>query len=260
MDQNVIFAFSLTLIAGLCTGVGSLLSVVYKKFNPKVLCFALAFSAGVMIYVSFVEILGKARHALESIYDPKTAALYAVVGFFSGILFISFLDKFLPENHIHTEDENSPSNQKLMRMGLLAALALGLHNFPEGLATFMGALADPAYGVGITVAIAIHNIPEGVAVAIPIYYATKSRKKAFTYSFLSGLAEPIGALVGYFIFKNLMSDHFFGLIFSSVAGIMVYISFSELIPTANEYGNQRLTLWGIMGGMLIMAVSLILFL
>ena len=143
-------------------------------------------------------------------------------------------------------------------MGLFAALALGLHNFPEGLATFMGAIADPAYGVGITVAIAIHNIPEGIAVAVPIFYATKSRKKAFTYSFLSGLAEPAGALVGYFILKNLMDDYFFGLIFSSVAGIMVYISLSELIPTANEYGNQRLTLWGIIGGMLLMASSLIL--
>lgn len=122
----------------------------------------------------------------------------------------------------------------------------------------MGAIADPAYGVGITVAIAIHNIPEGIAVAVPIFYATKSRKKAFTYSFLSGLAEPAGALVGYFILKNLMDDYFFGLIFSSVAGIMVYISLSELIPTANEYGNQRLTLWGIIGGMLLMASSLIL--
>lgn len=260
MDQNVLFAFSLTLIAGLCTGIGSLLSVVYKRFNPKFLCLALAFSAGVMIYVSFVEILGKARLSLESIYDVKTASIYAVVGFFAGIAFIAFLDRFLPDNHIHSEEETSPNNQKLMRMGLFAALALGLHNFPEGLATFMGAMADPAYGIGITVAIAIHNIPEGIAVAIPIYFATKSRKKAFFYSFLSGLAEPIGALVGYFIFKNLMDDHFFGLIFSSVAGIMVYISFSELIPTANEYGNQRLTLWGIIGGMAIMAISLLLFL
>ncbi|WP_068596186.1 zinc transporter ZupT [Vaginella massiliensis] len=260
MESNVLLAFSLTLIAGLCTGIGSLLSVVYKRFNPKFLCAALAFSAGVMIYVSFVEILATARLSLENIYDQKTASIYTVTGFFVGIFFIAFLDRFLPENQIHTEDENAPSNQKLMRMGLLAALALGLHNFPEGLATFMGAMADPAYGVGITIAIAIHNIPEGIAVAVPIYFATKSRKKAFIYSFLSGLAEPIGALVGYFIFKNLMDEHFFGLIFSSVAGIMVYISFSELIPTANEYGSQRLTLWGIIAGMVLMAISLLLFL
>ncbi|MDK7675646.1 zinc transporter ZupT [Weeksella virosa] len=258
MEENVLFALALTLIAGLCTGIGSLLSVVYQRFNPKFLCLALAFSAGVMIYVSFVEILGKARSSLMSLYDVKTASIYTTLGFFAGIAFIAALDRFLPESRLPQNNGKENENDKLMRMGLFAALALGLHNFPEGLATFMGAIADPAYGVGITVAIAIHNIPEGIAVAVPIFYATKSRKKAFTYSFLSGLAEPAGALVGYFILKNLMDDYFFGLIFSSVAGIMVYISLSELIPTANEYGNQRLTLWGIIGGMLLMASSLIL--
>jgi ZIP family zinc transporter len=146
-----------------------------------------------------------------------------------------------------------------MRMGLFSALAIGIHNFPEGLATFMAAVKDPALGISITIAIAIHNIPEGIAVSVPVYYSTKSRKKAFIYSFLSGLSEPVGAIIGFFLLKTIISDAAFGMVFAAVAGIMVYISLDELLPTAEEYAEHHVAITGLIAGMLIMAISLALF-
>jgi len=146
-----------------------------------------------------------------------------------------------------------------MRMGLFSALAIAIHNFPEGIATFMAAIKDPTLGVSIALAIAIHNIPEGIAVSVPIYYATKSRKKALLYSILSGFSEPVGALIGFFLLRNFMNDAVFGIVFSAVAGIMVYISFDELLPTAEEYGQHHIAISGLIAGMMVMAISLVLF-
>jgi zinc transporter, ZIP family len=260
---NVLFAFALTLFAGLSTGIGSAMALLSRKFNPKVLAGSLGFSAGVMIYVSLVEIFVKAKDSLISVYGIKTGNVLTVVAFFSGIALIALIDKLVPsgENPHEIRDVNDkrPSEKGLMRMGLFSALAIGIHNFPEGLATFMGALNDPTLGVSIAVAIAIHNIPEGIAVSMPIYYASKSKKKAFTYSFLSGLAEPIGALIGYFLLRKVFNDSMFGLVFASVAGIMVFISLDELLPTAEKYGEHHVAIYGLIAGMGLMAVSLLLF-
>lgn len=147
-----------------------------------------------------------------------------------------------------------------MRMGVFTALAIGIHNFPEGLATFVSALQEPSVALPIVVAIAIHNIPEGIAVSVPIYQATGSKCKAFNYSFLSGLAEPLGALIGWLILLPIMNDIVYGVIFAGVAGIMVFISFDELLPAAQEYGEHHLSLYGLISGMGVMAVSLLLFL
>ena len=264
---TILFAFSLTLFAGLATGIGSLLSLLTKKTNAKFLSVALGFSAGVMIYVSFVEILVKAKDALISALGEKTGTWATVGGFFFGILIIALIDKFIPStqnpHEIHTVEEmdgQSESHKKnLMRMGLFTALAIAIHNFPEGLATFTAALNDPELGIPIAVAIAIHNIPEGIAVAVPIFYATGSRKKAFRLSFLSGLSEPVGALFGYILLYRFFNDAMFGFIFASVAGIMVYISLDELLPSAREYGEHHLSMYGLIAGMAVMAVSLLLF-
>lgn len=268
MQSSVfLFALSLTLFAGLATGIGSLMALMSRKFNPKFLAGALGFSAGVMIYVSFVEIFLKARSSLEAIYGTKQGYYYTTIAFFVGIALIAVIDKLIPayENpheisNVHDLGENTDKNDsKLMRMGLFSALAIAIHNFPEGLATFMSALKDPTLGISIAVAIAIHNIPEGIAVSAPIYYATKSRKKAFWLSFLSGLAEPVGALIGYFILHNVFSDLAFGLTFAGVAGIMIYISLDELLPTAEEYGEHHIAIGGLILGMVVMAISLLLF-
>lgn len=264
--ENILFALGLTVFAGLSTGIGSMMAFFSKKFNPKFLAGALGFSAGVMIYVSFIEIFVKAKDSLTSLYGMRTGYFYTTAAFFGGIALIALIDKLVPsfENpHEHRDmdavNEDEINAMKLKRMGIFSALAIGIHNFPEGLATFVGALQDPALGISIALAIAIHNIPEGIAVSVPIYYATKSRKKAFTLSFLSGLAEPIGALLGYFLLMRFFNEAVFGYTFAGVAGIMVYISLDELLPTAEEYGEHHIAIYGLVSGMVIMAGSLLLF-
>lgn len=264
--SNIIFAFLLTLFAGLSTGIGSALTLLTKKTSPRFLSISLGFSAGVMIYVSFTDILVKANESLTAALGSIIGAWAAAGAFFFGILFIAVIDKVIPEtenpHEIHTVEEMDGKSEehksKLMRMGLFTALALAIHNFPEGLATFMAALSDPVTGISIAIAIAIHNIPEGIAVAVPVFYATGSRKKAFTLSFLSGLAEPLGAMAGFLILYRFLNDTVFGLVFAIVAGIMVYISLDELLPAAKEYGEHHLAIYGLIAGMVVMALSILL--
>lgn len=265
ISNNVLIAFLFTLFAGLSTGIGSLLAFLSKDFKPKFLAGALGFSAGVMIYVSLIEIFYKAKVSLVHALGEKQGYSLTVFAFFLGIAVIAIIDKLIPSIENPHELKNLKDglseievSQRLKRMGLFSALAIGIHNFPEGLATFMAALEDPTLGVSIAIAVAIHNIPEGVAVSVPLYYATKSRKKAFWYSFSSGLAEPVGAVIGFFILQAFISDAIFGVVFAAVAGIMVYISLDELLPTAEEYGEHHVAIGGLIAGMFVMAISLLL--
>ncbi|MGL5439346.1 MAG: zinc transporter ZupT [Filifactoraceae bacterium] len=264
--ENLLFAFGLTAIAGLSTGIGSLIAFFAKKTNTRFLSISLGFSAGVMIYVSMVEILGKAKIALVEPLGEKNGALVVMLAFFGGMLLIGLIDKMIPsENNPHEVkkvEEGSMSGvnkNSLMRTGVFTALAIGIHNFPEGLATFVSALQEPTLAIPIVVAIAIHNIPEGIAVSVPIYYATGDKKKAFLYSFASGLSEPIGALLGYLILLPIMNEVVYGILFAGVAGIMVFISLDELLPSAREYGEHHLSIYGLVAGMAVMAISLWLF-
>ncbi len=269
MEENVLVAFGLTLFAGLATGIGSAIAFFAKKTNTKFLSLSLGFSAGVMIYVSMIEIFFKAQTSLIAVYGKKTGSWYTVAAFFGGILLIGIIDKLVPNIENPHEirgvedfegEEPTRRERKLLRMGTFTALAIAIHNFPEGLATFAAALSDPAIGVSIAVAIAIHNIPEGISVSVPIYYATGSRRKAFVYSFLSGVSEPVGAVIGYFIFFHWFNDAVFGILFALVAGIMVFISLDELLPSAQKYGEHHLSIYGLVCGMAVMALSLLMFL
>lgn len=259
--MDILFAFLLTLIAGLCTGIGSCIAFFTKHTNRKFLSVSLGFSAGVMIYVSMIEIFYKAQDSLIAEMGTRLGSWMTVIAFFGGMLLIAVIDKLVPseENPHEPKSFTEQKNQKLMRMGVFTALAIAIHNFPEGLATFVSALQDPSIAIPIVVAIAIHNIPEGIAVSVPIYQATGSKKRAFCYSFLSGLAEPVGAIVGWLILMPIMSDLVFGLIFAGVAGIMVFISFDELLPASREYGQHHLSIYGLITGMGVMAISLLLF-
>ncbi len=264
--QPVGVALLLTIFAGLSTGIGSAIAFFSKRTNESFLSVALGFSAGVMLYVSFVEIFQKSRAALSCDFSAKGAYWLTVAGFFGGMLLVAMIDKLVPDfenphetRHVEDINPEQKKKQKLLRMGFLSALAIAIHNFPEGLATFTAALADPTLGITIAVAIAIHNIPEGIAVSVPLYYATGSKKKAFFWSFMSGLAEPVGAIIGYLLLMRFMNNLMFGLIFSSVAGIMVFISLDQLLPTAEEYGKHHLAIYGLVGGMALMAISLLLF-
>lgn len=265
--NNILFAFGLTVFAGLSTGIGSALAFFTKKTNTKFLSVSLGFSAGVMIYVSMIEIFFKAKNSLTAELGVKVGSWLTVGAFFGGMLLIALIDKFIPSgenpHEIHRiediHEQGTQANAKLLRMGVFTALAVGIHNFPEGLATFISALQQPSIAIPIAFAIAIHNIPEGIAVSVPVYYATGNRKKAFFYSFLSGISEPIGALIGYLILMPFINDILFGIIFAGVAGIMVFISLDELLPSAQEYGEHHLSIYGLVSGMAVMAVSLLLF-
>ncbi len=268
MAENVLFAFSLTLVAGLATGIGSVLAFFTSETNTKFLSLALGFSAGVMIYVSMIEIFVKAKDALISAMGIELGNWVTVGGFFGGMLVIALIDKFIPkQSNPHelkkVEDMNRPGqyvkDPALLKMGTFTALAIGIHNFPEGIATFTSALQDPGLGIAIAAAIAIHNIPEGIAVSVPVYFATGNKKKAFLLSFLSGLSEPIGALVAYLILMPFLNDIMFGVIFAAVAGIMVFISLDELLPAAKKYDEAHTSIYGLIGGMAVMALSLLLF-
>lgn len=266
--QNVLLAFGLTLFAGLSTGIGSAIAFFTKNTNTRFLSLSLGFSAGVMIYISFMEIMPKSVEVMIDDMATRSAHMLSIAGFFGGMLLIAIIDKLVPsfENPHEirkvedlTDNPEEQKKRKLYRMGILSAFAIAIHNFPEGLATFIVALQDIKLGLPIAVAIAIHNIPEGIAISVPIFYATGNRKKAFKYSFLSGVAEPVGAAFGFLILMPFLNDLVFGIIFASVAGIMVFISIDELLPAAREYDEPHLSLYGLIGGMAMMALSLIMF-
>lgn len=267
--NDVLFALGLTLVAGLSTGVGSALAFFTRKTNTRFLAFSLGLSAGVMIYVSLVEIFFQAREALQSGLGEVKGAWVTVIAFFAGMFAVMLIDKFVPSqenpHEMHSVEEMTAGAGKkagesaLMRVGMLTAMAIAVHNFPEGIATFVAGLKDPKLGLPIAAAIAIHNIPEGIAVSVPIYYATGDRKKAFWYSFLSGLAEPVGAFIAYLLLMPFITDTVFGIIFAAVAGIMIFISVDQLLPAARKYGEHHISIYGLIVGMMIMAVSLLLF-
>jgi ZIP family zinc transporter len=220
-----------------------------------------------MIYISFVELFSESKDLLIAELGETSGYLTVILAFFGGILLIGIIDKLVPAvKNPHeirrVEDMNQAAaeknSNKLFRTGILTAVIIAIHNFPEGIATFATALNDLRLGIPIAIAIAIHNIPEGIAVSIPIFYATGNRKKAFIYSFLSGLAEPVGAIVGYLILLPFLSNTVYGIIYALVAGIMVFISLDELLPAAREYGEHHLSIYGLILGMALMAISLLL--
>ncbi|MDL2230417.1 zinc transporter ZupT [Alistipes sp. OttesenSCG-928-L06] len=265
MIDNVLIAFLLTLFAGLATGIGSAIAFFASSTNKKFLSFSLGLSAGVMVYVSFVELFNGALGSLGALYGERAGQFMAVAAFFLGICLAALIDKLVPAREnphelrsVEDMQKKPAAKSKLMRTGMITALAITVHNFPEGMATFAATLENPELGIAIAVAIAIHNIPEGIAVSVPIYYATGSRKKAFLWSFLSGMSEPVGALIGWLILMPFMSAMLMNIVLAAVAGIMVFISFDELLPAAREYGEHHVSIYGLIAGMAIMAVSLIL--
>ncbi len=263
MDQHtVLIAFAMTLIAGLSTGIGSLIALVAKRTNKKFLCFSLGLSAGVMIYVSFMEMMPTAREELVTVFGERVGILYMLLAFLGGIALITLIDFLVPESgnphEIHGVEEMNKKDP-LHRVGIVVALSIAIHNFPEGIATFTSALSGMDIAIPITVAIAIHNIPEGIAVSVPIYHATGNKKKAFTYSFLSGLAEPVGALIAYLFLMPYWNPTINGIVLAAVSGIMVFISLDELLPSSEKYGEHHISITGLVTGMMIMGFSLFLF-
>ena len=261
-QQTILFAFLLTLIAGLSTGIGSLIAFMAKRTNTNFLSLALGLSAGVMIYVSFMEMIPQSVEALSANFGEKKGMLYLILGFFGGIALIALIDFLVPESrnpHEMHRVEEMKDHSRLKQTGIIAAITIAIHNFPEGIATVMSAQTTKEEAIPITAAIAIHNIPEGIAVAVPIYHATGSRMKAFWLSFASGLAEPVGALIAYLFLLPFWNPVLNAIILAAVSGVMIYISLDELLPSAEKYGKHHLSIIGLVAGMVIMALSLYMF-
>ena len=254
MISSILRAFALTLAAGLSTGIGSSIAFLSKKENRLFLSVSLGFSAGVMIYVSMIEMFPKAQTDLSNVYGQRMGSALTVLSFFAGMALIAIPDRILPLN----ETPSGTQSSSLMRTGIYTALAISIHNFPEGIATFISALREPGVAIPVAAAIAIHNIPEGIAVSVPIYQATGSRARAFFYSFLSGMAEPAGAFLGWILLQPLLTGPALGLLSAAVAGIMVFLSFDELLPSAGAHGSRNSSSCGMTAGMAVMAVSLLL--
>lgn len=260
--KTILIAFLLTLVAGLSTGIGSLISLIAKRTNTNFLSFSLGLSAGVMVYVSFMEMLPQSLLMFTEQYGAKTGSLYMLLGLFGGIVFIALIDFMVPKSsnphEVHAVEEMRLKSE-LRYTGIITAITIAIHNFPEGIATFMSALNSLEIAIPITVAIAIHNIPEGIAVAVPIYHSTGSKKKAFWLSFSSGLAEPVGALIAFFFLLPFWSLTLNAFVLSAIAGVMIFISLDELLPTAEKFGKHHHSITGLVVGMLVMALSLYLF-
>ncbi|NBC47613.1 MAG: zinc transporter ZupT [Gammaproteobacteria bacterium] len=256
-------ALLLTLLAGLATAIGSAIAFFAPRANLRFLAVALGFSAGVMIYVSFVELLPSGAEALDEVLGAAQTA--AVAALFTGILLAAAIDRLVPlgynphEMRAPAAGNGGPQEaDHLLRVGTLTALTITLHNLPEGLATLLTSLQDVRLGLPVALAVGIHNIPEGIAVSVPIYYATGSRGQAFIWSALSGLSEPLGALLGLLIFSSFWSQALLGLSLAAVAGIMIFISFDVLLPSAETYGEHHLTVYALVAGMAVMALSLLM--
>lgn len=293
VEGNFIMAFLLTLFAGMATGIGGAIILFVKRFSPKFLCATLGFSAGVMILISLVELFQEAREALSLEFGENLGLFYTLLSFFGGMAIIALIDNLVPKEsnphevnsmtiQVHDEavgvqkavisfadeeplpDKSSHVKEgkkggKLLRLGILSALVIAVHNFPEGLATFISAMDNVELGASIAFAIALHNIPEGIAVAIPIYYATQRKGRAVGYATLSGIAEPLGGVLGYLVLRSVLTPSLLACVLALVAGIMVYISLDELLPTAESYGQHHIAIIGVISGMVFMSFGLLLF-
>lgn len=274
----MLVAFLLTLLAGGATSIGAALGVLGRGTSPKLLAGGLGLSAGVMLYVSFVELMPQGAQVLSGgdVVTPSGGA-YAALSFFIGIALIAVLDRLVPESvsphefsgrmagthgqaEMRAPDEQAADRAlraRLLRTGTVTAAALALHNVPEGFATFVAALQAPEVAIPVVAAIALHNIPEGLAVAVPVRRATGSRAKAFWLASMTGMAEPVGAVIGYLLLAPLLSGEAMGAILAGVAGVMVFVSLDELLPAAEETGEHHTVIYSLIAGIAVMALTLI---
>lgn len=260
MNPETIYAIILTSAAGLATGIGGLAVFFTRRFNGNFLSVSMGFSAGVMILIALSELLPESWNELRNIYGERGGTGLGLLAFFAGIAATMLIDRLIPENE-NPHELNFPvadgkQDKGLAKIGIISALAIAVHNFPEGMATFSATATNPDFGITMAVAIALHNIPEGIAIAVPLAFSGKSRSSSFILAMLSGLAEPIGGLAGYLLLSELLGTAANGMILGFISGIMVYISIDELLPAAEKYGKHHMVLSGVLAGMAFMGLTL----
>lgn len=258
-SSQVLIAFGVCMAAGLATMLGTISIFRANLSNPRFLALGLAFAGGAMVYVSLVEIFWKSHNSFLEIFHDQGAYLAATLAFFLGVIVLVIIDRVIPNPHNELNEPKTKNKEQLKRVGLLAAIAITVHNFPEGMATFFATLEDPVVGISLAVAIAVHNIPEGISIAIPVFYATGDKKITFLACLMSAAAEPIGALIGYLILAPFLSPFVFGALFGMIGGVMVFLSLDELLPAAKRYAQGHDAVYGVVAGMSIIAMSLVLF-
>ena len=259
--NNTKLAFLLTMFAGLSTMIGTVFIFKKVKNEPQIITASLSFAAGVMITVSITDLMPKSFSLLQKFFYPIPSFLVFGICFALGVLLSMGIDHFLPDGSSYSYSSFDPSRKKksLYRIGLISCLAIILHNVPEGIATFMATSNDTKLGIMLATSIALHNIPEGISISVPLYYATKKRGKALLYTFISGISEPFGALLAFLFLKNFMNDMAMGCLLAMIAGIMMHISFYELLPTSFSYREKKITIGYLLIGILFMFLSHILF-
>ncbi|MDL2206894.1 zinc transporter ZupT, partial [Eubacteriales bacterium OttesenSCG-928-N13] len=238
MDVRAWQALLLALLAGLSTLLGAVITLFTRGKNLRLISISLGFAAGIMISVSTIDLYPTALALFQQSMGERQAVLLSVAFLALGIVVAFLLDMLVPHDPYDAGTGAAP-HKDLFRVGLVSMLAIGLHNFPEGIATFMAGYEDLTMGISIAIAIALHNIPEGISVAMPVYFATGSRKKAFLYTLYSGIAEPIGALLAFLVLRPFVNSTVLAAVFSGISGIMIYISIEELIPSSRQYGHNR---------------------
>ena len=262
--SNVGVAFLNTALAGLATILGAVIVFFTGSDNKKFLSAALGVSAGGMIYISFMEMMPRATEYFEKTMGERAAGLATLGAFFGSMAVFGLISHLVPEadqpHYLKSGEEMEAAGREkaLEKVGIKSAIAIGVHNFPEGMVTFMTTLLDPAVGVSIAIAIARQNIPEGIGVAAPIYFATGGKKKALWLTFLSGVSEPLGAILAYLVLRPFLTTTLFGIVFAAISVIMVLNSYDELSPASPAYGETHLSLVRVIFGMLVMGVSLII--
>ena len=267
MTNQVILSLGLTTIVGLSMGLGSLLSFFIDKANKRFLALSLSFSAGIMIYISFMAILPEGMELIGTFYGEEYGELIALIGFFSGMLITAIVEKLVHRfgghihghDHGHHRDTHKHDDEHLSKLGLMSAIAIAIHNLPEGLAIFTSGLKDIYLAVPVAAAVILHNIPLSIAISVPIYHSTGSKRKAFIYSLLVGLCQPLGAIIGYLVLSKFFNDLVFGILFSLVAGVMIFVSLDELLPSSQRYEDHHISVYGAIAGMIVMAIALCFF-
>lgn len=258
LDKTTLIPLALSTFAGLSTVFGALIVLFFKPKDNRLVTFSLGFSAGVMLTVSFTDLLPSAEENLSKFLGETKGVLFALLFLLIGVAMAYLIDKLVPSYDIENSSKSNISKRQLYTLGIFSMIAIMLHNFPEGIATFMSSYHSLSLGIYITVAITLHNIPEGIAIAVPILYSTGSKKKAISYSLISGMAEPLGAFLTFLFLKPFINEILLGIIFALVAGIMLYLSLIELIPTARRYNHTRIYLYSIFLGVAVMMISHIL--
>ena len=224
--------------------LGTFVIFFSSKNKDKIITSSLSFASGVMVCVSLLDLMPESLNMLNN--NLNLFLIFLCI----GVLTSMAIDKYLPE---------TKENTKLYRVGIISMLAIILHNIPEGIATFMASSMDKTLGISLAIAIAMHNLPEGISIAVPIYYSTNKKSKAFIYTFISAISEPFGALIAFIFLKNFVNDIFMGLLFSFIAGIMIHISFYELLPESKRYKNYKLISIFFIIGIIFMCINLFLF-